>query len=137
MQRVIHLIEPWDVNQDCITEHDKRHSLIASYLNRGDPNKQRDVACALRPTLEAFLRVAYPALFPPGTLLGGFIQQCTQLLNNGNAVLPQADIDELTQLTNYANKFHHDSNPAYATETINDQTLLDYSQRTLSFARRG
>lgn len=130
------IIEPWDVNQDCITEHDKRHALIASYLNRGDPNKQRDVACALRPTLEAFLRVAYPAIFPPTTLLGGFIQQCTQSLANGQVVLPQTDIDELTQLTNYANKFHHDSNPAYATEIINDQTLLDYCQRTLRFARR-
>ncbi|MBL9029642.1 MAG: AAA family ATPase [Caedimonas sp.] len=130
------IIESWDVNQDCITEHDKRHALIASYLDRSDPNKQRDVARALRPTLEAFLRVAYPAFFPPSTLLGAFIQQCTQSLAKGNVVLAQADIEELEQLTNYANKFHHDSNPAYVTEIINDQTLLDYCQRTLRFARR-
>ena len=130
------IIESWNVNQDCITEHDKRHALIASYLERNDPSKQREVASALRPSLEAFLRVAYPAYFPPSTLLGAFITQCNQLLANGKIILTQADIDEITQLTNYANKFHHESNPAYATETINDQTLLNYCQRTVQFTKR-
>ena len=130
------IIESWDVNQDYITEHDKRHALIVSYLEKNDPNRQRDVAIALRPSLEAFLRVAYPANFPPSTLLGVFIVLCNQSLANGKAILAIADIDELTQLTNYANKFHHDSNPAYATETINDLTLLDYCQRTFHFTKR-
>ncbi|NMF86299.1 AAA family ATPase [Nodosilinea sp. P-1105] len=130
-------IEEWDVHLDCITEHDKRHTLIAAYMDRADPNNQRLVASALRPTIEAFLRVAYPIHFPPGTMLGPFLHRCSQLYDAGNPILSQADIAELTQLTNYANKFHHDSNPAYATEIINDQTLHDYCRRTLNFAKRG
>ncbi|NCC03461.1 MAG: hypothetical protein EOM37_05360 [Proteobacteria bacterium] len=129
-------IELWNIHQDCITEHDKRHKLIANYIERCDPTKQREVASALRPTLEAFLRVAYPSYFLPETLLGTFLNQCTQKLAAGTPILSQEDVNELTELTNYANKFHHDSNPAYATEVINDHTLTDYARRTLSFARR-
>jgi hypothetical protein len=48
-----------------------------------------------------------------------------------------ADIIELRDLLDYANRFHHDTNAAWETETINDQELLDFSMRTLTFARRG
>jgi hypothetical protein len=48
----------------------------------------------------------------------------------------QADIDELRRLTDFGNRFHHDSNPAYRTQTINDAELLDFTNRTLAFATR-
>ena len=35
----------------------------------------------------------------------------------------------------YGNKFHHDSNPTWQTEIINDQELLDFSKRTISFIK--
>lgn len=63
----------WDVNQDCITEHDRRHALVAAYLQVADPATERHVAAALRHILEAFMRVAYPATFAPGLLLGPFL----------------------------------------------------------------
>lgn len=129
-------IDTWDVHQDCITEHDKRHILIQSYISAGNAGKERDIATSLRHVLEAFLRVAYPARFPPGKLLGNFHNECEQALTANNEVLNQADTDELRKLMDYANKFHHDTNPAYATATINDQELLDHATRTLKFARR-
>lgn len=51
----------WDVRNDSISEYDKRHELIRAYLQVADPAKEREVAQALRPILEAFMRVAYPA----------------------------------------------------------------------------
>ena len=125
-------IKQWDVNQDCITEHDKRYTLIKNYLDNESSNKT-GVAVALRPTLESFIRVAYPVDFPPGTVLGNFIGKCKE--HNVN-ILNQDDIEELSELTKYANKFHHNTNPTYATETINDQTLLDYCKRVLAFTSR-
>lgn len=127
----------WDVNQDCITEHDRRHALVAAYLGAADPATERRVAAALRHILEAFMRVAYPSAFPPGTLLGPFIGVCQQRVGQPTQLLNQADIDELRALLAYANRFHHDTNAAYETAAINDQELTHFSARVLDFAKRG
>lgn len=126
----------WDVHQDCITEHDKHHALVSAYIQAANAANERAVAQALRPILEAYMRVAYPPLFPPGSLLGPFLNVCRQRLGQANEVLNAADIAELERLLNYANRFHHDSNPAWQTVAINDQELLDHAQRTLRFKAR-
>jgi wobble nucleotide-excising tRNase len=126
----------WDVRQDCITEHDRRHELVTGYLQAADPAVERQVAVALRPILEAFARVAYPSAFQPGGLLGPFIGICEQRVTTPTQILEQADIAELRALLDYVNLFHHDSNPAWATQVINDQALVNFAERTLAFARR-
>lgn len=126
----------WDVRNDSVSEHDKRHKLVRGYLTAADPSKEREVAAALRPILEAFMRVAYPAYFPPGTLLGPFIGQCEQRLVANNQILYADDITELRALLAYANQFHHDTNPAWQTASINDTELTDFAERTLVFASR-
>jgi len=45
-------LRPWDVNQDSVTEHDRRHLALRQYLDANMPNN-REVAAALRPVLEA------------------------------------------------------------------------------------
>jgi wobble nucleotide-excising tRNase len=126
----------WDVRQDCITEHDRRHELVERYLNASDPATERAVAAALRPILEAFMRVAYPAAFPPGTMLGHFHNICQQRLNTPNQLLDANDTAELRALLDYANRFHHDTNAAWETAAINDQELASYCSRVLRFTRR-
>lgn len=126
----------WDVRNDSVSEHDKRHELVRGYLTAADPAREREVAVALRPILEAFMRVAYPAHFPPGTLLGPFIGQCEQRLGANNQILSANDITELRALLAYANQFHHDTNPAWQTTAINDAELSDFAERTLLFASR-
>jgi wobble nucleotide-excising tRNase len=129
-------ITVWDVRSDSVSEHDKRHELVRGYLQVANPAREREVAQSLRPILESFMRVAYPEQFPPGTLLGPFIGICDQRVGGPNEILSRADIVELRQLLNYANRFHHDSNPAWQTAAINDAELSDFSQRTLIFASR-
>ena len=126
----------WDVRQDCITEHDHRHELVAQYLQASDPTTERPVAGALRPILQAFMRVAYPAAFPPGTMLGHFHNICQQRLNTTNQILSAADTAELRALLDYANRFHHDTNGAWETAAINDHELTHYAGRVLAFAQR-
>ena len=123
----------WDVNQDCITEHDRRHSLIRNYIQNSVGTDHRAVAAALRPIIESFMRVACPEWFPPGTLLGPFIHLCQQREGDTEQILPSEDRLELRALLDYANRFHHDTNPAWQTEIINDQELLDFSKRVLGF----
>lgn len=129
-------ITVWDVRNDSISEHDKRHELVRGYLQAADPDKERQVAAALRPILEAFMRVAYPEYFPPGTLLGPFLGLCDQREGRNNEILSARDIAELRALLGYANLFHHDTNPAWQTAAINDAELTDFAERTLLFASR-
>lgn len=126
----------WDVSQDAITEHDRRHALVSNYIVNGGPDTERETAQALRPILEAFLRVAYPAHYPPEFLLGPFIGVCRQKVGTAEEILSAADITELEALKDYGNRFHHDSNPAWQTAAINDQELTGFCRRTLAFARR-
>lgn len=126
----------WDVRNDSISEHDKRHELVRAYLQVADPAREREVAQALRPILEAFMRVAYPEHFPPGKLLGPFIGECQQRVGGNSEILPAADITELRALLDYVNRFHHDTNPAWQTAVINDAELSDFARRTLLFSSR-
>jgi len=128
-------ITAWDVNADSETENDRRHETLREYLVRGGQN-EREVATAIRPCLEAFFRVAYPEHFPAGTLLGPFRGICAQRVGTPQQILSQADIDELRDIVDYGNLFHHDSNPAWATEVINSTQLEGFVRRTLVFAKR-
>ncbi len=128
-------IAHWDVNADSITENDRRHEAMRNYLINGGPN-EREIVAAIRPSLEAFFRVAYPAYFPPGTLLGPFRGICSQRVGTPQEILSQQDIDELRDIGEYANLFHHDTNPAWASEVINSTQLEGFVRRALAFAKR-
>jgi hypothetical protein len=125
----------WDIRQDSVTEHDRRHAKLRAYLDNGQGDL-RDVAQSIRPHLEAFARVAYPTEFPPGTLLGPFMGVCEQQAVAGRPVLGQADMQALRELLDYANRFHHETNPAWQTENINDGELRGFVDRALRFASR-
>jgi wobble nucleotide-excising tRNase len=128
-------LRAWDVNQDSITEHDRRHAMLQEYLAASTPNN-REIARAIRPHLEAFLRVARPEHFPPGTLLGPFRNLCEQRLGTPQEILDASDTQELRDLVEYANRFHHDTNPAWETEIINDAELVGFVTRVLTFTTR-
>ena len=128
-------IRAWDVNQDCITEHDRRHALLRAYMVNG-PSNNREVARSIRPVLEALLRVACPEHFPPGRLLGLFYTLCEQRVGTPQQILNQDNTREPRKLIEYANKCHHDTNPAWETEAINDTELPGFVRRTLEFAKR-
>jgi wobble nucleotide-excising tRNase len=127
-------LRPWDVDQDSVTEHDRRHARLRGYVTSGDGDR-REVARAIRPHLEAFLRVARPEHFPPGTLLGPFLNLCGQRVGQAGEILDAPVTQELGELIEYANRFHHETNAAWETEVINDGELTAFVERTLRFCR--
>ena len=46
------------------------------------------------------------------------------------------DITELRDLLEYANKFHHETNPTWQTEIINGGELTQFAGRVLAFIQR-
>jgi wobble nucleotide-excising tRNase len=128
-------IEAWNVDQDSVTEHDRRHFALRDYLTNGVGN-EREIARFLRPHVEAFFRVACPEYFPPGTLLGPFRGLCEHRVNTAQQILNAADIQELRDIVEYANRFHHDTNPAWETEIVNGGELTGFVTRVLAFVKR-
>ena len=127
-------IREWDVANDSITEHDRRHRRLTEYSTNG-VGDLREVARAIRLHLEAFLRVARPLDFPPGTLLGPFLGICEQRIGTDREILDTNRIQELRELVEYSNRFHHDTNPAWETAIINDGELRGFIDGVLKFAR--
>ena len=109
---------------------------MTAYLDGAHGADERAVAAALRPILECYTRVAYPAVFQPGNLLGPFVGLCNQRKGTAIEILDDSNITELRDLLDYGNKFHHDTNAAWETEHISDQELLNFCERTLRFTRR-
>ena len=125
-------IRTWAVSQDAITEHDQRYTLLQRYAATQQGTK-KEVAMAIRPHLEGFLRVACPGNFPPGKLLGPFIEECSHKVGNPGETLSKDITQELHDIVEYCNRFHHDTNPAWTAEDINATELLGFVQRTLAF----
>ena len=127
-------LSEWNVDQDSITEHDRNYLMVTNFIENGHGADERSVAVALRPILESYVRITCPSIFPPGSLLGQFLGICQQRENTLNQILSPDARTELRALLDYANFFHHDTNPAWQTANINEQELLDHARRTLHFA---
>lgn len=125
-------IRRWEVGLDSVTEHDKRHMLFLEYLD-GAVEEPRRVAQNIRFHLEAFLRVSLPQYFPPQTLLGHFVNRCKDVLDSPGEILVRGAVEELEEIVAYANRFHHDTNPSWETQEINDLELKRFVERTLGF----
>ncbi len=126
-------IREWEASQDSMTEHDQRYFLLAGFAT-DQSGVDRNVAEAIRFYLEGYFRVACPKQFPPGKLLGPFAQECRQRIGGPDEVINEKTIEEIENILEYANRFHHDTNPAWQTEHITPTELLGFVRRTLALA---
>lgn len=126
----------WNVSEEAITEYDRQHEILRNY-NAAQERDVRKVARGLRYVLEGFLRVACTEHFPPGELIGNFIRRERQLAANGDAIVSKEFLRELESITEYANKFHHDSNPNWDVNisNINEQELNGFVERALQLTK--
>jgi hypothetical protein len=106
--------------------------LLDAYVN-GERVNIREVAIAIRPYLEGYLRVRCPKYFVPGTHLGPFIHVCRDRIGSPEQILNELQINELDDIKEFANRFHHDTNPNWQTADINDGALNGFIRRTLTF----
>lgn len=124
--------EVWEPVEDQFTQYDHNHRTLREF-KAGTAPEIRQVAKTLRPVMEGYLRVAYPEHCPPGTLLGPFRERVQQLVANGQTIMTTQRLTELDEIREYANRFHHDTNPAWETEIPSDAELLQFVNRVLDF----
>ena len=128
-------IDVWNVNDDCLTEYDRQHTRLREYLTANTGNS-RQVAQDIRYVLEGFLRRACPEHFLPGEVLGDSRRRIRNRHSTNPEILPASAVTELDAISEYANRFHHDTNAVWETEEINDTALRGWVERTLRFARK-
>ena len=126
-------IQHWDASQDSITEHDQRYFMLQEYAAT-QTGTARDVAAAIRFYLEGYFRAVCPGEYPPRKTLGQFAGECKPKLGRPDEVINQNTIAEIENILEYANRFHHDTNPAWQSESINPLELRAFVKRTLSLA---
>ena len=122
----------WEVSEDAMTEHDQRHILLNEYTTNQNV-AEKEVAAAIRPHLEGFLRVACPGDFPHRKSLGQFIKTCHEKVDNNDEILSESEIVELEAIVEYGNPFHHDAGEAWDPDEINPTELLVFVNRVLKF----
>jgi len=127
----------WDVREESITEYDRQHELLRNYV-AGNERNIRKVAIGLRYVLEGYLRVVFTEHFSPGSMIGQFIGHARNLARNGNIILSEQLVNELESITEYANKYHHNTNPSWdvAINNINETELRGFVERTLDFTKK-
>jgi wobble nucleotide-excising tRNase len=127
-------IVQWDIKSVSLTEYDKNVDSLRRYT-AGDTALKQDAAKNIRMVIEHYLRVARQKDFRPGQTLGDFIGACRRTAGTTEEILTATRLQELIDLNAYANRFHHDTNPAWMTalSNINDTELLGYVRSTLAF----
>jgi len=124
------MLGEWDIVAETQSTYHKNHgSLLSFYRDRtGVP---LDVARAIRPFLEGWLRVHFPGHFQPNEWLGNFIEKIRSADGNSGLQHAQADLSELEAINDYSKKYHHDQNPNADAETISSNELHGFVKRTL------
>ena len=122
----------WDLNEELLTENDRRSRELSTYLADGSGNI-RQIARDIRPHLESYLRFASPSVMLPETKLGQFKATCEERVGTPDEILSGANLSELGAILEFANRHHHDSNQGASTETINEAELRNFVKRTLRF----
>ncbi len=125
-------VTTWDPTDDSMTTQDRSIAALCEYRDHGHVNA-REIAVTLRLALEGYIRAKFPNHFPPGSLLGNFINSSRTRIGQSKEILNEAKTNELNSIVNYGNRYHHDSNPNWTNESINDGELMGYVNRTLDF----
>jgi wobble nucleotide-excising tRNase len=128
-------ISSWAIADDSVTEYDRQHQRLREY-QPGDAVRSRLVAQDLRHILEGFLRRCCPAHFLPGDVLGDLRRRIRDQPAGSPPILSSAAVTELDAICEYANKYHHNTNLAWETETVNETELRGWVQRVLRFVTK-
>lgn len=129
------VIDNLDIVEKTQGEYFKNYSDISDYLEEGpeDDRHMRSVARCIRPLLEGYLRVRKPEEFRASEWLGDFIAKLSEAEEGDALYSLKPQLTELSSLNDYSSRYHHDQNPHFDSEPINDSELSAWAKRTLDF----
>lgn len=128
-------IEEWDLVEETAGTYYQNYKTLEGFINDGGSTQDGmlKVAQCIRPLLERYLRVKYPGMFSPKEWLGDFIKKIREASTDLPLVSIQGRLTELEGLNEYSKRFHHDTNPNSASQTIIEAELSNYAKKALDF----
>jgi wobble nucleotide-excising tRNase len=122
-------VTQWDIEtvQD---EYIATYTTLWLYCNRseGDPNL---VVRTIRPLLEGYLRMKLPREFPENKWLGDYVKQIQDADPSTPVGQAKPLLSELTDLKDYAKRYHHPAGPEMPDEPVDAQEVLAFGKRAL------
>lgn len=120
-----------DLDVECESPYYKNHRLVSGYIN-GQQFNEKDVAIAIRPLLEGYLHRRFPGHISPGKLFGDIVQLISTAPTGSPLHNALPITNELNEINSFAGKFHHDTNPNAANESVSSGELASYCRRALN-----
>jgi len=123
-------ITEWDIEKETRDEYHINHSILTDYCNNSAGDRKK-VAMTIRPLLEQYFRFNFPGQFLETEWLGDFIKKIRDAQPGAPLAAAQTILDELDAVNDYSKKYHHNTNPSYESEPVDDTELLSYVKRAL------
>lgn len=123
-------ITEWDIEKETREEYHKNYSILTDYCNDSAGDRKK-VAMTIRPLLEQYYRFNFPGQFAETEWLGDFIKKIRDAQPGSSLIAAQPILDELDALNDYSKKYHHNTNPSFDKELIDDGELASYAKRAL------
>jgi len=126
------VVEEWDISAATQSEYFRGCRLLADCVTGVHGLNLIAVASAMRPVVEANLRMRFPGAFAPDMWLGDLIKQIKEAPAANMLAGMQPRLNELIAINEYSKKYHHDDgSPSKSQPTLAE--LQSYSRRTLEF----
>ena len=126
-----------DLDYLCQSEYLAHYKLVSGVAagTVNDPAEVAQGAVALRLLLEGYLHRKFPGAIPAGRMLGDAIKTIEKAAGTDSPCAEMASrAVELRQLSTYANRFHHNTNPDYdAARRESHQAIVKNAEKILDF----
>ena len=127
-------LQNWQVTDEKYSENDNRLKMLEGYAENKSGNELW-IAALLRDQLEHYLRATCGIKFRPGHPLRDFLNNCRMKVGRPTEVVGEQLIEEIDEIVEYSERYHHSKGPAYETKQINSEELLSYVEMTLEIVK--
>jgi wobble nucleotide-excising tRNase len=125
-----------DLEDVCSSEYYRHYKLVSDYVGGCCSASCRDVAKAIRPTLEGYYHRRFPTRIRRRTLLPEIIRIVRVALAPDPLVNLQAVVPRLTEINEYVSQFHHDTDAAVEAGPPSEAELLSFSKGALDLIQQ-
>lgn len=119
-----------DLDRECESAYYTNYRTVDDFVE-GRTGDERAAAVAMRPLMEGYLHRRYPGHISSDVMLGTAIDQIDKALAGSPLFLAQEHVPTMRSLNSFAGKFHHDTNPDFATVRPDAQSVATYGKRVL------
>jgi wobble nucleotide-excising tRNase len=126
-----------DLEKECASKYYSSYKTLESFTKGNTTNDLYSVGRSIRPLLEGYLHRRFPGHIKKSTLVGKIVGEVNAAVLPNPLAYLQSLTSEITQVNDYAGKFHHDASSSDSQDSIDESELLSYARRALTIIHKG